>query len=112
MKLTLCALNSKFIHSTLAVWYLYSSVKEKCVCSVVEGTINEEFKTLLERIEKSKSDIVAFSTYVWNKALVIKLAKEVKSKVIAKAMRFFKGPAGRKIIILGYSLSQKIYGFN
>ncbi len=40
------------------------------------------------------------------------LAKEVKSKVIAKAMRFFKGPAGRKIIILGYSLSQKIYGFN
>ena len=40
------------------------------------------------------------------------LAKEVKSKVLAKAMRFFKGPAGRKIIILGYSLSQKIYGFN
>ena len=40
------------------------------------------------------------------------LAKEVKSKILAKAMQFFKGPAGRKIIILGYSLSQKIYGFN
>lgn len=40
------------------------------------------------------------------------LAKEVKKKVLAKAMQFFKGPAGRKLIILGYSLSQKIYGFN
>ncbi len=86
MKLTLCALNSKFIHSALAVWYLYSAVKEKCNCSVVEGTINEEFEKLLERIEKSKSDIVAFSTYIWNKALVIKLAKEVKKRTGAKIL--------------------------
>lgn len=40
-----------------------------------------------------------------------RLCKAVKNKMLSRSMRL-KGRAGRKIIILGYQLSQKIYGFN
>lgn len=40
-----------------------------------------------------------------------RLCKEVKHNILGKSMQL-KGKAGRKIIILGYQLSQKIYGFN
>lgn len=39
------------------------------------------------------------------------LYKAVRNKFLGRSMQL-KGRAGRKIIILGYQLSQKIYGFN
>ena len=70
MRITFCVLNSKFIHSTLAVWYLSSAIEGDC--AVVEGTINEDSELILERILKTKPDTVAFSTYIWNKNMVLK----------------------------------------
>lgn len=40
-----------------------------------------------------------------------KLCRAVKNKFLGRSMQL-KGRAGRKMIILGYQLSQKIYGFN
>lgn len=39
------------------------------------------------------------------------LHRAVKNKILGRVMQL-KGKTGRKIIILGYQLSQKIYGFN
>ena len=80
MKIVLCALNSKYIHSTLAVWYLHSAVKEICDSVVVEGTINERVEDVEKRILEMNPNIVGFSTYIWNKTIVVELAKRIKEK--------------------------------
>ena len=84
MRITFCALNSKFIHSTLAVWYLSSAIEGDC--AVVEGTINEDSELILERILKTKPDTVAFSTYIWNKNMVLKIAEKLKRKMGIKIL--------------------------
>ena len=80
MNVLFCALNSKFIHSSLAPWYLKASVeKNKDVkAQVLEGTINEKESNILEKILNYNFDIIGFSVYIWNVKLVLSLAKEVK----------------------------------
>ena len=88
MKVALCAVNSKYIHSTLAVWYLSSSI-QKCEgveCKVLEGTINESEDAIYERIMNEKADVVAFSTYIWNKHIVLSLAERLKTSANAKIL--------------------------
>lgn len=81
MKILFCAINSKFIHSTLAVWYLKRAVeKGNATATVFEATINENIDTVLDKILSNDFDIIAFSTYIWNKSMVIELAERVKAK--------------------------------
>lgn len=86
MRVTLCAINSKYIHSTLAVWYLRSAVADLCECSVVEGTINESTDKIVERIGGSVPDILAISTYIWNKKYALDVARKIKEKTNAKIL--------------------------
>jgi len=86
VRVTLCAINSKYVHSTLAVWYLKAAANENSQCTVVEGTINEELEDIIKRIEKSAPDIVAFSTYIWNKSYVMTIAERVKETTNAKIL--------------------------
>ena len=68
MKILFCAINSKFIHSTLAAWYLKRVVeKENATATVFEATINEKIDTVLSKILSNDFDVIAFSTYIWNK---------------------------------------------
>ena len=71
LKAVFCSINSKYIHSTLGVWYLYASAKKLCSenveLSVVEGTINEKEEILLGRLRAENADVIAFSTYIWNR---------------------------------------------
>ena len=80
MRITLCAINSKFVHSTLAVWYLKAAAKENAACQVVEGTINEKVEQIYNRIIDSQPEMVAFSTYIWNVEMVLELSKKLKTK--------------------------------
>ena len=81
MKVVICALNSKFVHSTLAPWYLKAAAGSFADCVVVEGTVNESFDQLYERILKEKPDKVAFSTYIWNVKIVLILAEHLKNEL-------------------------------
>lgn len=83
MKILFCALNSKYIHSTLAPWYLAASAeKVRGVSAMVfEGTINEKIEDLYSKIEANEFDIIGFSTYIWNKKYVLALAELVKYKL-------------------------------
>ena len=81
-KAVICSLNSKYIHSSLASWCLYSTFKsynaEDCECKVVEGTINEKTENIYERILQENPQIVAFSCYIWNIGRVFEIAEKLK----------------------------------
>lgn len=79
MKILLCALNSKYIHSNLAVRYLKKNMGDvDCECKIKEFTINERIENILESIIFENPDIVGFSCYIWNIEYVTKLSKLIK----------------------------------
>lgn len=88
MKMVLCSINSKYIHSSLAVWYLKASLAdvENVDCTVVEATINDNTDMIYERIAAEHADIVCFSTYIWNKLLVLELSKRIKAECNARIL--------------------------
>lgn len=88
MKIVLCSINSKFIHSSLAVWYLKASMidLENVNCEVIESTINENVIDIYERIAAGNADLVCFSTYIWNKQMVLELAHRLKENFNVKIL--------------------------
>lgn len=93
-KLVICCINSKFIHSSLSAWCLYSGMKAFCPdveVSVVEGTINEKSENVLNRILNENADAVSFSCYIWNIRETLKLAKRLK-EILPDTKIIFGGP--------------------
>ena len=76
MNIVLCAINSKYIHSNLSIWYLIKSCPYKIL--PFEGTINENPGDLYAKISDLKPDILAFSCYIWNIETVKKLVLKFK----------------------------------
>lgn len=66
MKIILTTLNSKFIHSNLAIRYLSSYVKDISRVETYEFTINQNIDFIASEIYRLNPDIVGFSTYIWN----------------------------------------------
>lgn len=81
-KTVLCCLNSKYIHSSLAPWCIYTSAKKRCNAdvsvNVIEGTVNEKEDAVLERLLSDNQDAVAFSCYIWNIKAVLSLCDKIK----------------------------------
>ncbi len=79
-----CSLNSKFVHSSLAAWYLAAAVKETCgdtvSCRVIEGTINESDEAILSRLSQEVPDLLGFSCYIWNITKIMEIAPELKRR--------------------------------
>ncbi len=88
MKTVIVMLNSKYIHSSLAPWYLYSGVKvfcsEEITVKVIESTVNEKSDGIISRLSEEKSDVYAFCCYIWNIDRVKEIAEEIKNKTGAK----------------------------
>ena len=81
MKTAVYQINSKYVHSSLAAWYLCSAIRERGVdCEVLEGSINEDEDTLFFRALESDARIIAFSVYIWNVTLVLSLAMRIKEQ--------------------------------
>jgi radical SAM superfamily enzyme YgiQ (UPF0313 family) len=79
MKVLITAIDSKFIHSNLAVRYLKSFTRDMDYESKIkEFTINDREGRILEEIIKEKPDIVAFSTYIWNVELISRVSNLIK----------------------------------
>ena len=79
---TLCCLNSKYIHSSLAPWCIFTSARKRCCedisLTVLEGTINENEGVILGRLLASEPDVVSFSCYIWNITKVLSLSARLK----------------------------------
>lgn len=79
MKVLLCAINSQYIHTNLAVRYLKAYTNDlDYECIIKEFTINERVNDIFNEIIEQKADIVAFSCYIWNAEYVIKLSKLIR----------------------------------
>lgn len=78
MKLVLTALNAKYIHTSLSVRCLYANVKDICDATVKEYTINDAMGDICSDILSEKPDCVAFSCYIWNIEMVLKVSSVIK----------------------------------
>ena len=78
MNILLTTLNSKFIHSNLAIKYLNAMIKDIAQVKVKEFTINEDIEEILSEITKGGYDFVAFSCYIWNIEKTLKIAENLK----------------------------------
>lgn len=79
MKILLTAINSKFVHSNLAVRYLKAFTKDLPYESKIrEFSINDREERILKEIIEEKADVVAFSTYIWNVEIVSRVANLIK----------------------------------
>lgn len=88
-KAVFCTLTSKYIHSSLAPWCLFSACKaEKLACKmrVVEGTINENLEDVYRRLIDEKADFIAFSCYIWNIQKTLTLCSMLKKEGITIAL--------------------------
>ncbi|WP_055070648.1 B12-binding domain-containing radical SAM protein [Clostridium massiliamazoniense] len=79
MKILLVGINSKFIHSNLAIRYLKAYSQDlNYDCMIKEFSINDRIENVLEGIIEEKADVVAFSCYIWNMEFINKLAVLMK----------------------------------
>ncbi len=83
-RILLCAVNSKYIHSSPAVRYLKTAADillpgNGYETSVFESSINDTTEHIIYNIMSRRPDIIGFSCYIWNISAVEKLCKSIKS---------------------------------
>lgn len=66
MKTILTTLNAKYIHTSLALRWLYVANKDKTDLSFQEYTIKEDINKIAEDILRSQCDIIGISVSIWN----------------------------------------------
>lgn len=85
MKINLISINSKFIHSSLAVlsiskmYSVYAQQFDVTMpeLTVTETTINDSFDSIVYSVMNG-ADVYAFSVYIWNISLVERLCRHIK----------------------------------
>jgi len=79
MKILLTTLNSKYIHSNLAIRYLKSYCRSEYPdITVREFTINDNMDLIVAEIYKEKADFIGFSCYIWNIGETLQIANTLK----------------------------------
>ena len=92
MRTLLVAINSKYIHSNLAVYSLKAYSKDCGMdIDIVEFTINQYANFIWKEIYKKKPNIVAFSCYIWNIDFVYEVSVELK-KILPNIEIWLGGP--------------------
>ena len=94
-RVVLLAINSKFVHSSLAVWVIAGGVSKYASLlhdvKVVETTIHQANDDIVEDITAYSPDVVGISTYIWNAAKLPELLKLLKAS-LPKATLVLGGP--------------------
>jgi radical SAM superfamily enzyme YgiQ (UPF0313 family) len=78
LKILLTTLNSKFIHTNLAIRYLKSFANDLADIDIREYTINNELDFILKDIFFGNYDVVLFSTYIWNVEDISRICDNLK----------------------------------
>lgn len=77
MKILFTTLNSKFIHSNLAIKYLSKCINNNDIYTK-EFTINEDIEDIYSDIICKGYNIIAFSCYIWNIEKTLKIVDNIK----------------------------------
>lgn len=92
MKVLLTTLNSKFIHSNLAIRYLAAYCHDLPVqMELTEFNINQQQDYILAQIYKATPDIIGFSCYIWNIEPTLELCSNLR-KVLPQVRIVLGGP--------------------
>ncbi|HKL41960.1 MAG TPA: B12-binding domain-containing radical SAM protein [Clostridia bacterium] len=93
MKILLTTLNSKFIHSSLAIRYLRAVIEpmKNIDVELKEYTINMHTEDILVDLYKGQYDLIIFSTYIWNYSEITNLTRALK-KVCPETKILLGGP--------------------
>ena len=91
-KLLFVGINARYTHSNLSLRYLRNFVaKLEYESEILEFSINQDFLQILEQIEHTQSDILAFSVYIWNTEITFLLLSEIK-KIMPEIKIILGGP--------------------
>jgi len=92
MRVLLASLNSKYVHSNLALKYLYTVVeKNQSFVEIRDFTINNDDDYIFTEILAGGYDVICFSCYVWNIEETAHLAENIK-KAAPNVIIVFGGP--------------------
>jgi len=79
MKTLLIAINAKYEHENLAVWCLNAAcLKHDIPATVKQYSINDSMQRIWASILEESPHVAAFSCYIWNRELVVKLIGDLK----------------------------------
>lgn len=93
MKVVLVAINTKYIHSNLAVYSLkaYSESEFPNQMEIAEYTINQYTEDIIRDLYRKKPDILVFSCYIWNRRYIEEILPEMK-KILPHIQMWLGGP--------------------
>ncbi|MBQ4576646.1 MAG: B12-binding domain-containing radical SAM protein, partial [Firmicutes bacterium] len=79
MKILLTTLNSKYVHSNLALKYLYAVAQPWAShVELKEYTINNTSDYVFGELIRGEYDVICFSCYIWNIRQICDLAENIK----------------------------------
>ncbi|MCD7899994.1 MAG: B12-binding domain-containing radical SAM protein [Bacteroides sp.] len=80
MKTLLTTLNAKYIHTSLALRWLYVANKDICDIQIKEFTLRQEDEIIIEEILATHCEILGLSIYIWNVNRMKDLIYELKQR--------------------------------
>ncbi len=92
-KILLCAVNAKYIHSSLAVRYLkaFTEASTGINVNIIEFSINDLTGHIMSSIYRAKPDILCFSCYIWNIREILAICHDFK-KISPQTVIILGGP--------------------
>ncbi|WP_163338333.1 B12-binding domain-containing radical SAM protein [Desulfopila sp. IMCC35008] len=81
----LIAINSRYIHSCLALFYLRNCLEQNGVCrdpEIFQATINDNYYETLLRIGSGKPRVVFFSANIWNSGRIERLVRDLHRSLV------------------------------
>lgn len=93
MKNILVGINSKYVHTNLAIRYLKKYVEQNSSekIKIYESSINNNIQKVIRDIVEYEPDNIFFSVYIWNVEMVFKITKELK-KILPNKRIILGGP--------------------
>lgn len=93
MKNILVGINSKYVHTNLAIRYLKKYVEQNSneKIKIYESSINNNIQKIIRDIVEYEPDNIFFSVYIWNVEMVFKITKELK-KILPNKKILLGGP--------------------
>ena len=80
MKILLCAVNAKYIHTNIAVRLIGGYCRERISSdiSIAEYTINNYTDDIVQDLYAKHPDVIAFSCYIWNIRMIYEICTVLK----------------------------------
>ena len=84
-KIVLLAVNSKYVHSSLSVWFLEAGIAQNARLRydvvVAESTINRPISEIAGQVAAHEPDVIGISAYIWNAQMLPELITSLREKL-------------------------------